>query len=143
MKRNRDNLLTQIYTGYAEALKGFVRLLLFLIFIGIITFAVSLPLWYWALHSTATFTGSMLILFSIGIGYFVYSKSSDFFSQKRKEGYSYLSIVKIPLKKTTKIVILLLFVYFIATLVASSRFILAILLTAVAVIIIGFLFFTS
>lgn len=143
MKQNRDNILTQIYRGYTDTLRGFLRLLLFFLFIGAVTLAVSFPLWYWALHSTASFTVSMLMLFTIGIVYFLYSKVFEFVSKKRKEGYSYLSIVKIPLKKTAKIVLLLLFVYFIATLVASSRFIIALLLTAAAVVTLGFLFFTS
>lgn len=143
MKQNRDNTLTQIYRGYADALRGFVRLLLFLLFVGAVTLAVSLPLWYWALHSTPSFTVSMLILFSFGIGYFLYSKASASVSKRRKEGHSYLSIVKIPLKNTAKIVLLLLFIYFIITLVASSHFFIALLIAAAAVVTLGFLFFAS
>ncbi|MFP4178968.1 MAG: hypothetical protein ACLFNZ_06960 [Spirochaetaceae bacterium] len=143
IKQNRNNTLTRIYRGYADAIRGFMRLLLFLLFVSAVTLAISLPLWYWALHSTASFTVSMLMLFALGTGYFLYSKAFEYVSKRRKEGCSYLSIIKGHLKKAAKIILLLLFLYFIASLVASSRFIIAFLLAAAAVVTLGFLFFAS
>ena len=140
--RRVHDIFSKMWTGYAGAVMGIVRLVLFLAFIGVVSFAVTFPLWYWALHSTPSFTYAVAGLAAAAVAYPVYRRAAAFVGRKRREGSSYLQILKFPLLKTGRFVLLLAFLYGIATLIASGLMVPAILLAVAAVLSLGYVFFT-
>jgi hypothetical protein len=143
MDRSKVSILTHIYEGYARAFMGVVRLLIFLAAIAMVSFAFTFPLWYWALHFTSSFTLSMILLFSAGILYLLYTKAAGFVLRRRREGVSYFEILRGPLVSIARILLLLVFLYLIATLLGSSQLILAVAVAVVALLTLGVLFFVK
>ncbi len=143
MEHGRISIFSRIYEGYAQAFMAAMRLLLFLTAIAAISFAFTFPLWYWALHFTTSFTLSMILLFSAGILYTIYAKSAGSILRRRREGLSYFEIFKGPLLSMARILLLLVFLYLIATLLGSSQLFLAVVVAAVALFTLGLLFFVK
>ena len=134
-------ILSRIGGGYSRVFLSAVRFFVFLAFIAAVSFLITFPLWFWALNATESFTLFVIVLLAGATVFFLYRKGLDFITRKRREGLSYLRIVRIPLLKAGRILLLILFIYIFATLIAHSQFAAAVIVSLAALLLFGFLFF--
>ena len=142
IKDIKNNLKIIIYS-YRKIVKN---LLYFLIYMSLVIFSsliITLPLWYAATKYSKFYTFTVLTSISAILIIVLINNLKKWIISKQKEGKSVKSIIMIPIKKTATFILFLSGLYAI-TLTYTSRLIyLAIILSIIYLLILGYFIFIS
>ena len=127
-----------ILGNYRRLLKNLLYFLIYIIIIACSSLIITLPLWYAATEHSKGYTVTVILLIAGLTCLSLIRQLKQWIITKKKSGMGLSKIILIPLKKITVLTFFILLLYGIVFLYSRDFLLIAVLLTALYILLLGY-----
>lgn len=139
--KNHMEELCIILRNYRRLLINLLYFLIYTILIAVSSLIITLPLWYVATKHSKGYTVTVILLIAGLTGLSLIRQLKQWIITKQKSGMSISKIILIPLKKIAFLTFFILLLYGLVFLYSQGLLLIAVLLTAIYILILGYYVF--
>ncbi len=139
--KNHMEELRIILRNYRRLLINLLYFLIYTILIAVSSLIITFPLWYAATEHSKGYTVTVILLIAGLMGLSLIRQLKQWIITKQKSGMSRSKIILIPIKKIAVLTFFIFLLYGIVFLYSQGLLLIAVLLTAIYIIILGYYVF--
>lgn len=136
-----NNFFKIIIFNYKKIIKNLFYFIIYLFLVVFSSLIITVPLWYTATEYTTVYTATVLISILLILGITLSKSIKKWIILKQKDGKNIKNIILIPIKKTGIFLLFVIGLYGIIILYKISLTIIAIILTFIYLILLGYYIF--